>query len=122
MSKMNMTGGSPSLMLSEGCLSLSHQADTAWIFAFIEKYHTQPSEMRDMWLFKAQEGQPWGVSVWCTPKEGKTRGWVTTGRSLTEEVLIFVKDATCYTLVEYLEVAFGAAPWSLVPDIVFPGD
>jgi len=121
MTKLDINASSPSLMLSEGCQSLSNQPETAWIFAFIEKYHTQPSES-DMWLFKAQEGQPCGISIWCTPKGGKARGWVTTGRSLEEEVLIFVKDATCYTLLEYLEVACGEAAPSLVPDFVFPGD
>jgi hypothetical protein len=122
MTQINVRPGSQSLMLSEGCQSLSNQGDTAWIFAFIAKHHTQPGEIRDMWLFRGQEGRKGGISIWCIPKEGKERGWETTGRGLEEEVLIFVKDSICYTLVEYLEVEFEQAPRYLVPDIVHPGD
>jgi len=122
MYKMEMTGGSRSLMLSEGCQSLSNRGDTAWIFAFIAKHHTQPGEIRDMWLFRGKKGRKGAVSIWCIPKEGQERGWETTGRGLEEEVLIFVKDSVCYTLAEYLERAFGEEPRYLVPDLVHPGD
>lgn len=133
----NIRNGLQSLILSEGCQSLSNQADTAWIFPFIEQHHTQPNQIRDMWLFIDQdnqkdqqedqgheslEGQE-AVLIWSIPPEGadQAKKWVMKGKSLKEtEVLLFVQNSICYTLPEYLEVEFGKETRQLVPDIVFP--
>jgi len=116
------------LLLSQGCQSLSNPGDTDWIFSFIQQHHTPPDPIRDrdMWLFKSHEELEATTSIWCIPKDDQAqeRHWVVVGeRCLPEEteVLIFVKDAICYTLAEYLELACGE-PLSLhlLPDIVYP--
>jgi len=78
-----------------------------------------------MWLFKSHEELQAASSIWCIPKDDQVlqRHWVVVAeRSLQEkgEVLIFVKDAICYTLLEYLEVEFGEEGPHRVPDVVFP--
>ena len=128
----NIPNGLQSLILSEGSQSLFNQADTAWIFPFIEQHHTQPHPIRDMWLFTdkenqkghaSPEGQQAAVSIWSIPPEGAdhAKKWVMKGRSLKKtEVLLFVQHSICYTLPEYLEVAFGKGGPPRVPDIIFP--
>jgi hypothetical protein len=89
-----------------------------------------------MWLFTDQEnqkddqeghesleGHEAAILIWRIPPEGaeQAKKWVMKGRSLKErEVLLFVKDAICYTLIEYLAQEFGEEPNHRVPDIVFP--
>ncbi len=118
--------GLQSLILSEGCQSLSNQANTAWIFSFIEQHHAQPNELRDMWLFTDQEGKEAAISIWCIPPEGvdQAKHWEMKGSRLKEkEVLLFVKNSICYTLPEYFELEFGEEQTHLrEPDIIFPGD
>jgi len=131
----NIPNGLQSLILSEGCQSLFNQADTAWIFPFIKQHHTQSKQIRGMWLFtdkdnqkdqedqghESLEGQE-AVLIWSIPPEGadQAKKWVMKGKSLKTEVLLFVQHSICYTLPEYLEVAFGKGGPFLVPFPILP--
>ena len=128
---MNRTigNGLQSLILSEGCQSLSQQADTAWIFSFIEQHHIQlQTRDRDMWLFKNHPQLQATIGIWCIPKDqaepqDQGRHWVVVEpRSLPEEleVLLFVKNSICYTFLDYFAHEFGEQPTHLPqPDLLF---
>ena len=119
------------LILSQGCQFLSDQQHD-WIFSFINEHQMPPDQIpdRDMWLFKRHNQLEGTVSIWSVPPDrNQTREWVVVGGenlkgSLDEdfEVLIFVKDSICYTLLEYLELEFGEEKPFQIPDFVHPGN